>query len=148
MESAARESPWSFWINKTADRGPYNFKAGAAKAINFTAIDFDHPEREQDAWEQLSTTYGPWAALHIRIALDRQKGKTNSPADEGYITMFPYDYLFGELKASSRRDGDWVILNGTLPVHSHILDEVTLEVRLKVQARDNPIFIWQTTKKN
>jgi hypothetical protein len=60
--------------------------------------------------------------------------------------MFPYDYLFGELKASSRRDGDWVVLTGTLPVHSHILDEVTLEVRLKVQARDNPMFIWQTNK--
>ena len=146
MESAALESPWSFWIHTITDRGPYNFRAGAAQAINFTAIDSNHPEREQDSWDQLSTTFGPWAALHIRVALDRQKGKTTSPADEGYITMFPYDYLFGELKASSRREGDWVILSGTLPVHSHILDEVTLEVRLKVQARDNPIFIWQTNK--
>lgn len=146
MESAALESPWSFWIHTTADRGPYNFRPGAAQAIDFTAIDFDHPEREQDAWEQLSTTFGPWAALHVRVALDRQRGKTTSLADEGYITMFPYDYLFGELKASSRREGDWVILKGTVPVHSHILDEVTLEVRLKVQARDNPIFIRQTTK--
>lgn len=146
MESAALESPWAFWIHTLADRGPYNFRANTTKAIDFTAVDFNHPEREQDAWEQLSTTFGPWAALHIRVALKSQQGRTNSLADEGYITMFPYDYLFGELKDSSRRDGDWVVLTGTLPVHSQILDEVTLEVRLKVQARNNPIYIWQTNK--
>jgi hypothetical protein len=146
MESAALESPWAFWIHTLADRGPYNFQADKAKAIDFTAVDFNHPEREQDAWEQLSTTFGPWAALHIRVALKSREGRATNLADEGYITMFPYDYLFGELKESSRRDGDWVVLTGTLPVHSEILDEVTLEVRLKVQARDNPIYIWQTNK--
>ncbi len=147
MESSAVGSPWSHWVYTVTERGPFDLRPGAVQAIDFTTIDFSNPDRTPEGlWEQLSHTFGPWAALHIQVTLDKARGKTVDPADEGYFTIYPYDYVLGQLKGSTRREGEWIILNGTLPVHSHILDEVGLEVRLKVNAREVPILIRQTTR--
>ena len=43
-------------------------------------------------------------------------------------------------------DGEWVILRGTIAPHGHILDEVELEVRLKVRALDTGPLIRMTTR--
>jgi hypothetical protein len=138
MESSAIGSSWSYWINSIAERGPYTLRSGVAHEIDFHTIDFDNPERNpQGLWEQLHNAYGPWAALHISVALDTERGKNTRAADIGYITIYPYDYLFGDLRGSSRRDGDWVIIRGTMPVHGYILDEIGIEVRLRVQARND-----------
>ena len=133
METSAVGSPWSYWVYTVTERGPFDLRPGGAQAIDFTSIDFSNPDRNPEGlWEQLSHTFGPWAALHIQVKLDKTKGKTTNPVDVGYFTIYPYDYVYGELRGSSRRDGEWIILNGTLPVRSYILDEVGLEVRLRI----------------
>ena len=71
--------------------------------------------------------------------------------DMAYLTIYPFDKLydpvFGRLLYDAERQGDWLVLQGTIEPHSEVLDEVELEVRLKVQARDTALMVrgevWQ-----
>jgi hypothetical protein len=148
METAAVNTPCSYRVTTIAERGPYRLRPGPAQAIDFAAIDFLHPDRDATGlWEQLRHTFGPWAALHITVAAGHpreqdgqgpgapRKVRFFERADESYLTVYPYDFLYGDLRNFAGRDGDWLILRGTVQPRGHILDEVELEVRLKVQAR-------------
>ncbi|HEX4949943.1 MAG TPA: hypothetical protein VFZ34_24970 [Blastocatellia bacterium] len=163
LESAAVGTPFSYWASKVAERGPFNLRSGRAQAIDFSTIDFSRPDRDPDSlWEQLHHTFGTWAGIHLQVALvnlEERAGQTDlnprrvklvNYADVGYLTIYPYDQLydprFGRLRSDVERDGEWVILRGTIAPHGEILDEVELEVRLKVRALDTGPLIWMTTR--
>jgi hypothetical protein len=145
LESAAVDTPYSYWAGTIAPRGPFDLSSGETHEIDFDLIDSNNPDRDPEGlWEQLRFTHGSWAGMHVQVALveiEEIEGKeAHHYADIAYLTVYPYDQLYdletGSLKDDAEREGDWLILRGTIEPHGYILDEVELEIRLLVQARD------------
>lgn len=146
LESAARYTPYSYWASGIAPRGPFEFSSGETNEIDFDTIDFSVASADDvdGLYEQLRLTFGSWAGMCLEISLieiDEADGRVSHRyEDTAFWTVYPYDLLYdaesGRLKEDVERDGDWLILRGTLEPHGSVLDEIGLEIQLKVQARE------------